>query len=154
MKISIALLTGTLLAFASCSKSDTKPNSSTTGSPYSMTATIGSTPFSRDSCVFTQGLVDTTTVEIVGWAGYPTTGPNYYPQIYIYLTFVYHGIGTYSFSGPSGGYATLLTDSSEIFSTGGSVSITSTYPNVVGTFSFTLASGIAVSNGSFTALRN
>ena len=144
------------VAFFGCSKSTTKAptnGTGTTGSPYKMNAVIGGVPFSRDSCVFHANIVDSTDVEILGWAGYPTSGPNYYPQIYLFFPYSYHGIGTYPFTGNT--HAQLLKSStSGEFSSSGSITITATYPSVAGTFSFTTVSGVVVSNGSFTALRD
>ena len=146
----IALLI--LFAIASCSKTTTPTNTST-GSVYSMNASIGGTPFSRDSCLFSLQ-TDTGNAEIVGWAGLPTTRSDYYPQITLFISPSYHGIGTYNLNDSGNDAEILFSNTTPMgFSQNGVITITAASPNIVGTFSFTTTSGTVVTNGTFTALR-
>lgn len=115
MKFSFLFLIAALLTATSCSKSTntkTPTGGGTPASPYKMTATIGSTAFSRDSCVFYHpNVLDSTDAELFGWAGGTNANANYYPQIYLYFSYSYHGIGTYTFSNPGNNNAKLITAS-------------------------------------------
>ncbi len=153
-KTILTLLIASISVFG-CSKSNTTPKSTTTSKPYNMSAKIDGVAFSRDSCIFFKGSkTDSSHAYLVGFAGEPSTRPDYYPTIRInFSDGSYRGVGTYS--------ADLdiwadLGRSQTVGETGDSVniSITSVYPKLVGTFSFKTRKGTAVTSGSFTAMRD
>ncbi|MCW3120973.1 MAG: hypothetical protein JWQ38_465 [Flavipsychrobacter sp.] len=148
------------IAFASCSKDSTtttQPNNNPTTSTTkeNMSAKIEGAAFSRDTCIFYfQNAYDTTNALILDWPSFPASGPNYYPLIEMSIE-DYHGIGTYTLYGNN--YAELLNEHSlggvGSYAEDGYVVVTAIYPYVVGTFHFTTAAGMAVTDGNFVAKR-
>jgi hypothetical protein len=139
------------IAFSACSKDSTEPdptnnNGNNTSSPYVLTATISGASFKGDTCGFYfSNLLDTTKGEVYS---YPSTGPNTYPQIFLYAI---SGVGTYALA--PGDAQLMKSSSAGEYCSSGSVTVTSLYPSVVGTFYFTTNAGTAVTNGSFNARR-
>lgn len=154
MKKTIALMAfaalSTLTMF-SCKKKDNN-NTSSNGS---MTATINNTSFSASRC--TSAVADTI-LNITG-ANYSGTTVEY--PIVTLTVYNYHGVGTYTldqstFSGVTGtanidSSSSTTTAIANTLSTYGTINITSTSPNITGTFSFTTEDSTKVTNGSFTA---
>jgi hypothetical protein len=110
-----------------------------------MTATIDSTPVSKDSCTYTFTLPGTSTGYILGSGGAPITRSGYYPLIFLDL-YGFSGIGTYALSSIGNSAELVTAYGVGESSVSGTVSITFISPTLVGTFNFTTDSGTIVSN--------
>jgi hypothetical protein len=151
--VALMALVWVFLGFG-CSKNTAKPTQTPAGKPYNMSAKINGTSWSRDSCLYHIDLIDTTSVDIVGWAGYPKTRPDYFPQVYIWISH-YKGVGSYSSASINGTLSgeVWLSDTNKEGIRGGTVTITATSPKMTGTFSITTDS-LSITDGTFTAQKD
>ena len=145
-----ALIVG-VSAFSGCTKKDNSTGT-TSGSGYKMAASIGSTPFSWDSCAYHQSTGGIDTINIINGFRTDSFGYTRYPTIDLYFAGKL-AIGTYTLGTISDkSNASYITGISTFnYSVNGSITITAVSPNVVGTFNFNTDTGPSISNGSFTA---
>jgi hypothetical protein len=136
-----------LAAFSGCTKIsfnlNPTPNSVV---PGFMKASINGAPFAdTSSLVFN---ISGTQMLIAG----TDTATNVFVQITLLIN-SYKGAGTYIIPGTGIPVNSCWIDSTEapIYAVYGTVIITATTPNIVGTFSFTCADSTKVTNGSFSA---
>ena len=135
-----------LLTFAGCSKSSS-------GSSNTMKATIGSTAFSSNNCIFSIN------AGLLGIYGYTASGATVsYPNISIGINNYTSGsTGTYTISDTSTNIVAGVDSSatSAIVAQTGSIVITSSSSSSIsGTFNFTCTDGTKVTGGTFTAKLN
>ena len=132
-----------LALFSGCSKSSSSSPS------YTMNASIGGSSFSSSNCLAASysGMF----TEIYGFAGNSVTPT--YPYIGLFLLNYAKTTGTFSLdSTMTANFAQIVTSATtNKVAKSGSITITSTSPNIVGTFSFTTTDGTAVTGGTFTA---
>jgi hypothetical protein len=113
-----------------------------------MKASIGGTSFNASNCI---SVSSGTFVEIEGMGG-TATAPTY-PYVALWLNNYTKTTGTFTID------STMLTNYAEVvysltsvkLAKSGTITITSTSPSIVGTFSFTATDGTAVTGGTFTA---
>jgi hypothetical protein len=139
--LSIALLG--MVAFFSCKKSDNNNNN------HAMTATINSAAFKSPLCY---AAISDSVMTITASSNSSTLA---FPNISLVIS-NFSGAGTYTIGSINGGTFTTSavidsTDTSGIQSIYGTISITATSPNVVGTFSFTCSDSTKVTSGAFNA---
>ena len=144
-KITLAALSVAIVAsisFFSCTKS-----SSSSTSPYTMTATKGgsSTSFSGQSNVVAVISGPLLEVEGISVSGGDTTG-------YIIIINNYAGVGSYALDGMTEYVSKTSSSASVLQCSHGNLTITSaTSPNMSGIFYFTATDSTKITNGTFTA---
>lgn len=129
--ITIALAGMTL--FSGCKKTG-----STSGT---IKATINGVDFSTNHCIVHSG-----SHLAVDGGSYRSTPPSAYIMLDIYH---YTGVGTYNITDSTVGAAVDSSATVIPIAIYGTVVVTATSPNIVGTFSFTCADSTKVTNGSF-----
>ncbi len=131
-----------LALFSGCSKSDSTPS-------YTMKESIGGTSFSSSNCLSASysGIF----TEIYGFEGNSVTPT--YPYIGLFLINYAKTTGTFTIdSTMTSNFAQIVTSATtNKLAKTGTITITSVSPNIVGTFSFTVTDGTAVTGGTFTA---
>jgi len=145
----IATITLWTTAFCACSKKG-DPTTTNPNVP-GMSGSINGIAFNRDSCIFIPYAADPTYVEIYATASSPKSPSDSFPRLDIEIH-PYHGMGTYTMDADNTNVNMFTASSVELYSGIGTVTISQTSPNVVGTFSFTATNGVSVTNGSFTAV--
>lgn len=130
-----------LIAFAGCKKSSS-------GTSYSIKATINGTSFSGVNCV---AVSNSGFVVIDGYSGSSATSTSL-PIIELTLTGYNNTTGTFNIDGVTNNAIIDSSLTSVPSATSGTITITTaTSSEIVGTFNFTCSDGTKVTNGTFTA---
>lgn len=142
----IAVMAITIIGISSCSKS----SSSNSTSPYTMSATKGSTNVSFSGSSNVIAFASGPLLEIEGFtaSGADTTA-------FIFLIGNYTGVGTYTLDNMTniGEYESKTSSSASLlFAANGKITIaTAASPTMTGSFYFTATDSTKVTNGTFTA---